>query len=656
MDFLDVLQKLVPFTYKDATGTSFGWASLETGDWITTVFILVLLVVSGTAIYKLWRSKQTDELGVSHLHTMLEKHENDMAEGYADFVVKLKQAELKDSGLVDLWNEFDESLIKTTNQYTGKIEIRNSIDAEYFFNKHTLLTHLGTKYYAAIPSILLGIGLIGTFFGLFYGLVQLNMSGDAKTLQISMATLINAAGVKFAASIWGLGLSLAFTYYEKYSESKLEQRIEKIQWLVNKAFKRQTAEQSLAVMENESKQQTSILNNLSISLTEDSVQKLSDALGQKIKETLETAIGEPIQQMTRNIGGTVEHTLYDTMKSFSGGLGDEFVSGMRNMMNDVLGEIRKTTGTDAAQLQATLSTLTSTLSDLKQTFDEQNSKTKQATDDTLKALSDGLMKIGSSVAAQNEGLQTSMATILDLVQAQADAHATHTGQLGETTTQATAKISETVNVTLTGIRETLEDLTRSIHETFKGMQETIEQSKNQLAPVPDYLRQFASSTESLKTSAASADSGASKLAQSVGGLDGANEVLKTSMAGFAAALLAQQSSMSDVSTQLGQTVEHAGDITHSTQATYERLAQGYSELLAQNTQSVEGFTEQVRAYKQQADESIAAYQSQTDANIKTTLGAFDAQLRVFATDLSGAIAELNATVEDLSEMMGRNKS
>ena len=44
------------------------------------------------------------------------------------------------------------------------------------------------------------------------------------------------------------------------------------------------------------------------------------------------------------------------------------------------------------------------------------------------------------------------------------------------------------------------------------------------------------------------------------------------------------------------------------------------------------------------------------SNIKTTLGAFDAQLTKFATDLSGAIAELNATVEDLSEMMGRNKS
>jgi ABC-type transporter Mla subunit MlaD len=649
--FGDVLLKLLPFTYKDGSGTHFGWGALDAADWIITAFILFLWFIFGIAIYKLWKSKRADEVMVSLLHDELFKRKGSIEDGYNDFVESLK----KDDELSGLWNEYDESLIKTTNPLTNKTEIRNSIDAEYFFNKHTLLTHLGTKYYASIPSILLGIGLIGTFFGLFFGLVQLNMGGDAELLKESMAKLINAAGVKFAASIWGLGLSLAFTFYEKYSEGKLEQRIEKIQWLVNAAFKRQTAEQSLAVMEFESKQQTNELRNLSISLTDDSVNKLSDALGQKIKETLEIAIGEPIQQMTRNMGGTAEHTLYDTMKSFSGGLGDEFVSGMRNMLNEVLAEIRQTTGTDAAQLQTTLSTLTSTLSDLKQTFDEQNSKTKQATDYTLKALSDGLMKIGSSVAAQNEGLQASMATILGLVQTQADAHATHTGQLGDTTTQATTKISETVNTTLTGIRETLEDLTRSIHETFKGMQETIEQSKNQLLPVPDYLRQFASSTESLRTSAASADSGAQKLSQSVGGLDAANNVLKISMAGFAAALVAQQSHMGDVSEQLGQTVEHAGDITQSTQATYERLAQGYSELLEKNTQSIAGFTQQVQAYKKQADEGIAAYQSQTDANIKTTLGAFDAQLKDFATSLSGAIAELNATVEDLSEMMGRQK-
>ena len=652
MSFLDVLFKLIPFTYRNDSGTHFGWSELDAADWIITVFTLVLLVIFGWAVYTLRKSTRADKAKVERFYVALSERKGNMESGYNDFVHELSS----DSELARLWNEFDESLIKTTNPLTNQIEIRDSIGAEYFFNKHNLLTDLGTKYYAAIPSILLGIGLIGTFFGLFYGLVQLNMGGDAESLKESMAKLINAAGAKFAASIWGLGLSLVFTFYEKYSEGKLEKRIEEVQRLVNITFKRKTAEQSLAVMEFESKQHTQELRNLSISLTDDSVNKLSDALGQKIKETLETAIAEPIQQMIRNIGGTAEHTLYDTMKSFSSGMGDEFVSGMRKMMNEVLAEIRQTTGTDAAQLQTTLSTLTSTLSDLKQTFDEQNNKTKQATEGIFEALRDGLIQIGNSVSAQNEGLQTSTATILDLVQTQSEVHATQTGQLGATTMKATEEISKTVNTTLTGICEMLEELTRSIHETFKGMQDTIEQSKNQLAPVPEYLRLFTSSTESLKASAASADNGAQKLSQSVGGLEGVNEALKTSMAGFASALLAQQSRMGDVSVQLGQTVEQAGKISNSTQETYKDLAQSYSELLEKNSQSIAGFTEQVLAYKQQADEGIAAYQSQTDANIKTSLGAFDAQLKDFATSLSGAIAELNATVEDLIEMMRRQKS
>ncbi|MGL4767552.1 MAG: anti-phage ZorAB system protein ZorA [Formosimonas sp.] len=613
MEIEDIFFKLLPFTFKDGTGVHFGFSELNAGDWIVTGFIVVLLGIFGWSFRQLRRSKRKDAKTVADLHDLLIEYKGKMSDEYTDFVAKLAQSAQENSELSELWDEFDESLIKTTNSFTQKIEIRNSIDAEYFFNKHTLLTHLGSKYYAAIPSILLGIGLIGTFFGLFYGLVQLNMGADAETLKTSMGNLINAAGVKFAASIWGLGLSLFFTWREKSWESQLEQRIEKIQWLVNTAFTRKTAEQSLAVMEVQAIAQTAQLNNLAISLTDDSVNKLSDALGQKIKETLEIAIGEPIQQMTRNIGGTAEHTLYDSMKSFSSGMGNEFVAGMRNMMNEVLKEIRQTTGTDATQLQNTLSTLTQTLNNLRQTFD-----------------------------VQNKELQNSMTRMVGLVQALSDTQSKQTQDLGEKSTQVTTQMSQTVQESLAAIGAQLEQFTKGIDATFTGLQTTIEQSKTQLAPVPEYLRQFANSTESLKTSAASADSGASKITQSTHGLGVANEALTAAMAGFATALVAQQSRMSDVSIQLGQSAEHAEDIAHSTEATYARLAQSYSELLEKNAQSVASFTEQVKAYQQTADE-----------NIKKTLGAFDAQLKDFASSLSGAIGELNDAVEGLSSMMGR---
>ena len=169
MSFLDVLFKLIPFTYRNDSGTHFGWSELDAADWIITVFTLVLLVIFGWAVYTLRKSTRADKAKVERFYVALSERKGNMESGYNDFVHELSS----DSELARLWNEFDESLIKTTNPLTNQIEIRDSIGAEYFFNKHNLLTDLGTKYYAAIPSILLGIGLIGTFFGLFYGLVQL---------------------------------------------------------------------------------------------------------------------------------------------------------------------------------------------------------------------------------------------------------------------------------------------------------------------------------------------------------------------------------------------------------------------------------------------------------------------------------------------------
>lgn len=653
MNFTDILLRLLPFSGADDKGqVTWVWNG-GPGDWIITVFIVLLLGVFVRNGWRLLKSKGDDEKMIARLKRALEEYKGKMPQAYNDFTAKLGGDRTKK--LADLWAEFDQSLIKTENQLTGQQDIRKSIDAEYFFNKHTLLTHLGSKYYASVPSILLGIGLIGTFTGLFYGLVQLDM-GNADTLKESMRHLINAAGVKFAASIWGLGLSLLFTIYEKRAEGKLENEIKKIQLMVNMAFTRKTAEQSLSKIEEQAVEQTKELRNLSITLTDESIGKLSDALGQKIQDTLQTAIAEPIQKLSRNIGGTAEHTLYDSMKSFSGGLGDEFVNGMRGMMTEMLKQIREATGTDAEQLKQTLAGLVQTLSGLQKTFEEQNSKTQRATDDTLKKLSDGLGQISVSIDAQNTALQTSIGKILATVEKQVETYGKNTQDLGVTTTKVTMQINNTVQDVLAKISQQLEQFTTGISETFAGLHATIEQSKTQLAPVPEYLRQFASSTENLKSSAENANGGAQKISESVGGLSAVNTGLNTAVTAFASALVANQAHISGVSDGLSKIVTKADEISQSTANTYTNLANSYGELLGKNAQSIAGFTDQVQAYKTAADESIAQYQNQTNENIKNTLGQFDAQLQGFATSLSSAIGELNEAVERLSDLLNRKSS
>lgn len=626
----DIAQKLLPFTFSDEKGTHFSLFALNLGDWIITFFILVLVGVFAHNIWKLSKSKATDEKMVVRLYEALEKYKDKMQSQYNEFVAELDVPAQSTNELATLWQEFDESLIKSTNPHTGQVEIRNSIDAEYFFNKHSLLTHLGTKFYASIPSLLLGIGLIGTFVGLFYGLVQLNMD-DADTLKESMRTLIHAAGVKFASSIWGLGLSLLFTFYEKRAEGKLEKQIDDIQWLVNIAFTRKTAEQSLAVMEAQSIAQTEQLQSLSISLTEDSVNKLSDALGQKIKETLEESIGKPIQTLTANMGGSAEQTLYQRLDALAGGMSDGFSEAMRNLMTQMVDEIRGVAGADAQQLQDTLQGLATTLAGLQTSLINSANQTQQATDTTLTALNTALESIEQTMSRQTQSMDESMLKLLSVIDAQSLATQGSTAQLKEGAVEATGQIS-------TEVRRALAD----IQDTFSGIKSTIEQSQQHLAPVPHYLQQFAEGTKNLNESATSANNATSILGGSVTKLSGFETALSQSLVDVRKTLELQQSQLQGISAQLTNTTTQAQEISQHSKETYEQLANAYQDLLTKNKESVAQFTQNVQAYQEQANQNIAH-----------TLAAFDGQLKDFASSLSGAIGELNEAVSDLADTVPR---
>ncbi len=87
MNFLDVLLKLLPFTFKDDSGTHIGIA--DAGDGIITVFILSLWLIFGWAFRNLLQSKRADDVMVSLLHDELLKHKGSMEDGYNDFVESL---------------------------------------------------------------------------------------------------------------------------------------------------------------------------------------------------------------------------------------------------------------------------------------------------------------------------------------------------------------------------------------------------------------------------------------------------------------------------------------------------------------------------------------------------------------------------------------
>lgn len=375
--------KLLPFTYIeegkvksaiDLTNFSLDWAKLSDGDKIITGIELFLLTIFITSLIRLILSWLKDRKQINKLFNILNNYKDkDIGLEYGNLVAEIEKS---DKTLKNIWNEFDESLIKKQS-LDGKLLIRNSIDSEYFFNKDTMISHIGSKLYSAIPGVLLGIGLLGTFFGLYVALVQLNV-GDAEQLSDSIKLLINMAGVKFAASIWGLSLSILFTLFDKVLEFGLDTKLEKIQKDINEMFERETAEQNLDKILVENEQQTKALNGLATSLTEKISAEFNSFLIPKID-----SINEHFNNLPNNISSSISQSLEkplqnisDTVKNITTNQAEQSTQALETLITKFVEKIDSVAGSQGEMLKESAiqsqKVLTETSNHLNNTFKSMN--------------------------------------------------------------------------------------------------------------------------------------------------------------------------------------------------------------------------------------------------------------------------------------------
>lgn len=708
MQWYEILQKLFPFTHSNNGSVSFT-IFMDMGDWIITIITLMLWGIFGYYIKRMINSKKQDEHKIDYLLTTLEKYKDNLQGNYNDLLEDLKeygpkQKDGKENELYLLWNEFHESLIKVENQHTGAIEFRNSIDAEYFFNKQTLLTHIGTKLYSAIPSILLGLGLIGTFLGLFVGLVQLNMD-DSNTLKESMRALIHAAGVKFAASIWGLGLSLTFTIFEKRWENVLEDKLEKIQTLINETFERRTAEQSLEEICTHSAEQKLALNGLAATLTEKLASELNqtlvprlDAIGAgfgNMGQEIASAISESLEGPLNQIAQTVEFASKDQSSQSSQVL-ESLVERFISKIDEKAGQQSQVFQQNMEATQLLMGQVAQNLTDFmrlsQETFSEQNrinserdrlivsnlESIRQSQNETIEKL---VHSVADSISSLTSNVNSSVQQLGDVVRNSTEGFVSQSAQreqeLNESMSTIVQRIDETTEKMAsdsarrdeainTALVRTQEVFTNAIQTMQNGSNDAISQIATRLndsvtslkSEMDQILKNIASHASSVDAIISQSAQRLSKVPQYLEILD--NSALK--LQSFAAKteessrqltqassdLVKFNDSVGNYTSQLeatGEGFKQTSDLTQrivrDSQETYQILADSYQDLIRQNEASMEKFQKQVDNYK-----------TELDGAIRQTFSTFDKQLGDFASSLSGSVAELNDAIAELTETRG----
>ena len=137
-----------------------------------------------------------------------------------------------DELFTQVWKDYQESFIEFKG---GKKTDELSYD--YFNEKNLLSANINLRLINSIPATLVGIGILGTFVGLTYGISNFQ-TGSTEEIKSSIQDLLSGMGTAFVSSIYGMLLSLVFTFFEKVQLNSLQNSIHSLCYNLDKKFKK----------------------------------------------------------------------------------------------------------------------------------------------------------------------------------------------------------------------------------------------------------------------------------------------------------------------------------------------------------------------------------------------------------------------------------
>lgn len=112
-----------------------------------------------------------------------------------------------------IWSDYESTLLRVPEGDEG-IRVYSTVPAKFVL--HDEVFSEGTRLHAVVPSLLTGLGILGTFLGLSLGLTNVNLASEEwGPLKEGLKNLLSGAHMAFITSVWGIGLSKALPFYRR---------------------------------------------------------------------------------------------------------------------------------------------------------------------------------------------------------------------------------------------------------------------------------------------------------------------------------------------------------------------------------------------------------------------------------------------------------
>ena len=370
--------------------------------------------------------------------------------------------------LADAWREFEDSLIKGKHPENKEVVYKTD-EASLFFSEERLLDqHLNLRFWNSVPALLVGLGILGTFVGMVWGLIPFSDVDFTNTNQIREAIkeLLSGVSTAFVTSVWGMFASFLFNGLEKRGIGRVSRAIADLQRALDRIFTLTRAEEIAMRQQDELAQQTAALKSFSTDLAD----RIKIAMDNIMSERLENLHQGLTQLHDQNVEGRQEiiQELHNAPEAFSNAMVEQLAPSLDKLNKTVeeLREQKEESSTDAIrqlveEFQRSLSgTATAQMEELARTVGN---------------ASQSLMSLPSQMEQMIAGVQEQVDQTRSLLAATSEEQ---TEQMGSRLDGMLNAFQSAIDTQQTGLSETTDSMNEQMKEVASEIRNLLESAAN----------------------------------------------------------------------------------------------------------------------------------------------------------------------------------
>lgn len=530
--------------------------------------------------------------------------------------------------LKNLWKAYTD----TFRRY-GDVDKTTVFADTYLHEQNILFASFDLRTINNIPNILVGLGILGTFAGLTYGISDSSFE-TTEEIKFSIDNLLTGMGTAFVTSIWGMFLSLLYGYVFKRWQSGISIKIQNLCLDLDERYKIKPHDLEIYRQREQKKLINEFFDEYLVAETEDGRQLPKNVFRQLLDESVKqtSTLHKLFDDLSESIQLAMQKLIVDNNEQISALIEDKLVPVLEDLK-----QIKQDSGT--AVIESAVNRLSdsmkSMMDEFKTTITSDTKNEMESLTQRLVVVSESLAGIPKSMTDMTKGIteivETLKKTVVENINESQIQIQASSRQNQQVFTAATTEYKSTVE----GIQSHMEKLLAREKDNISALKELSENIKTTLLENSLINKQFEIMIQNAKVVAQLIEDVSIKFNSNSNSLSETSNNLKTTMSNFGVSINTYINKNQELLKDHNSTLEFAKETANDYSAKFGIIEKGLI-----------GIFDQIQT-------GLKDYQVTTKGNLNEYLGEFTTTLTNAHQGLESAVNGLSEISEELVDQIDK---